>query len=828
MAGEKGYESHPGKPLADHLREVAEGARARLDHPALRHRELLREAAYLIGLAHDLGKYTTYFQEHLKTQRRFEGGLERHAFLGALLGAWLLHRRLGALPEPGTGSSSGSGTPKEFLPLLGYLVIHRHHGHLVAPESEMILPRLGDPSKAKGELQRALWALERQLEGLRDRRGWQREWQALGLGDAVAFVEEPRLEELFQTLSALEYQIGKLTEEERARLGLWGQLLFSALIDADKFSAAAIRPPKRVLLPQDLVEHFLAKEHPSPRHELDRLRDEFYRVVQARVEALEAREIPGQVLSLTAPTGLGKTLVALDAALRLRSKLQRLWGEGYAPRIIYALPFINIIDQNYKVFHEVLRPLSPRARVPEALLLRHHHLAEIAYRAGDEKLSLDQALLLVEAWESEIVVTTFVQLFQTVVGYQNRFLKKLHNLIGSIVILDEVQALPMEYWPLTARVFETLRRELGLVVLQMTATRPLIFACPKELHPDPPALFQKQRRTRLSFSEELPLDAWADRVVELYEEHGSLLAVVNTIRASLEIYRKLRDRIGHIAPYGLKPPEAEAWLVYLSTNIVPWQRRTRLKALKGHLSRGGRALVVSTQVIEAGVDIDFPATIRDLGPIDSIVQVAGRCNREGELPEGRVYVLPLKDGGCARIYGAVHTHIAKKLLKGLVRPELEEPGYAELVERYFQEVQGCLSQEASERLWRAYCRLAYDHLETEEPTLSEFHLIESPEQLPIFVALTPRRERWLLEELKPEVLEERDLKKRREAYLRHRRRLHDLTVRPLLHRAAQNLPPALAQPEGLRWVPHGQLERFYDLETGFRWAPEELESAWIE
>ena len=821
------YESHPGKPLAEHLREVAEGARARLDHPALRHRELLREAAHLVGLAHDLGKYTPYFQAHLKEGRRFEGGLERHAFLGAVCAAWLLRSRLNELPEaPG----------KAFLPLLGYLAVHRHHGHLVAPEA--VLPPLGDPNKATGELRRALNALKSQLQALRRgrERGWVQEWEALGLHELVEFVEEPepRLPELFEELDRLVYELDKLDEAEGARLCLGGQLLFSALIDADKRSAAQIPEPKRTTIPEDLVERFLARQ--DPRHGLDRLRDEFQRAVRERVEALPPEAISGKVFSLTAPTGLGKTYAALDAALRLRAKLQRLWGEAHAPRIVYALPFINIIDQNYQAFHRVLRELVPDGRVPESLLLRHHHLAEVAYRAKGEELPVDQALLMVEAWESELIVTTFVQLFQTVLGHQNRFLKKLHNLIGAVLVLDEVQALPMEFWPLTAQVFEVLREELGLVVVQMTATRPLIFkaAQAQELHPDPGALFRRQRRTRLLVERnELPMDAWVERALGLYEEHGSLLCVLNTVSASLEIYRGLRERLpASVRPFGLKAPQGEAWLVYLSTNVVPWQRRTRLRALQRHLQRSGRALVVATQVIEAGVDVDFPATVRDLGPLDAVVQVAGRCNREGRRPTGSVYVLPLEGGGCGRVYGAVHTHVAKRLLlppdpEGVERVELPEPEYAELVERYFREVEARLSQQRSEELWGAYVRLAYDRLE--DPTLSEFHLIEHPEQVPIAVALSPKRERWILR-FKREVLEERDPRKRRAAYLRHRRRLHDLTVRPLLPRALQNLPPLLdeTRPEGLRWVPYAQRERFYDEETGFRWEPSELEGAWIE
>jgi len=771
-----------------------------------------------------MGKYTSYFQAHLHEGKRFEGGLERHAFLGAVFAAWLVSKKMPALPEaPG----------KEFIPLLAYLAGHRHHGHLQSPEALIpesrelkSWPSLGNIS---GEQRRALEAFQRQLGDLIVHRD--EILPELGAVPEASEFLDPNFSpyELFRTLDVLRYRLSKhsdedgaLSEEEGARICLWGQLLFSALIDADKFSAAELSRDTRPSLTPDLVERFLRARYPQPRHELDRRRAAFHQAVRQRVEALTPEKIVDQIFSLTAPTGMGKTLAALDASLRLREKLAQRWR--VPPRIIYTLPFVNIIEQNYKVFHEVLSGTLPGyLEASERFLLRHHHLAEVIYRKEEDTLPVEKALLMTEAWESEIVVTTFVQLFQTLLGYQNRFLKKLHNLIGAIVILDEVQALPMEYWPLSANVFENLRREMGLVVIQMTATRPIIFPVTQELHPSPASLFSSQHRTRLHITEqEEPLEQWAAHIAELYRRHGSLLVVVNTIRASLQVYEWLRvQKLG--TPFGLQAPDAKEWLVYLSTNITPKQRRERLEAVKSHLKEGGCALVISTQVIEAGVDIDFPAVVRDLGPLDSIVQVTGRCNREGKLEKGEAYVIPLQDGGCARVYGALHTHVSRRLLEG--KSQLEEPEYPRLVEQYFSEAQQRISQRRSIELWKAYCHLIYDHLEG--PALSEFHLIESPEQMPIFVALTPEDEDWLTE-FKVHVLEEKDFQRRRVAYLRHRQRLHDSMIRPRLQRAIQNLPPALAEPEGLRWIPHRQLQDYYNPETGFRWQPQELCEAWIE
>ena len=809
------YESHPGKPLKRHLAEVAEEAKGYLDHPALRQRQLLREAAYLVGLAHDLGKYTPFFQAHLKERRNF-GGLEHHSFLSALLAAWLALKRNEKLPEaPG----------REFLPLLAYLVVHRHHGHLRAPGA--LLPPLGDPKKAQGDLFLALRALDSQLEAMRENRNWIHEWEELGIEEAIEFVERPQLKELFAGLDELEYRLKRADEELGARLCLWGQLLFSALTDADKRSAAQTPRSPRPAIPPDLVERFLRQRYPHPQGEIPRLRAEFQRTVRSHVEALNPQEIVGQTFSLTAPTGLGKTLAALDVALRLREKLQKIWGEDHAPRIVYALPFINIIEQNYAEFQKVLSLLWPDSFVPETALLRHHHLAEISYRTETDALPLEQALLLTDSWESEVIVTTFVQLFQTIVGYENRFLRKLHNLIGSIVILDEAQALPMEYWPLMRKVVEVLKKELGMIVLQMTATKPLIFPKVKELHPDPRTLFQRLNRTVLLVQEEeVSFEKWVEEAAKLFEKHGSLLIVVNTVGTAIKVYRTLRTELKNLKPFGFHAPEEkDAWLVHLSTNIVPKQRMERVSSLKEHLGRGGRALVVSTQVIEAGVDLDFPAVLRDLGPLDSIVQVAGRCNREGHTRQAPVYLIPLKDGGCARIYGAVHTHVARSLLQGL--RTLEEKDFYLLVEKYFAEVQKRSSQSVSEELWRAYRKLAYDDLE-DQLTLSEFHLIETPEQQPIFVSLTKNEEDWFLEEFCQSVLKEKDLNARRSAWLKHRKRFHDHLLRPFRARAIRNLPSEVEGATSLHWIPHHDLDSFYHEEWGFRWDDEELESAWIE
>jgi CRISPR-associated endonuclease/helicase Cas3 len=718
---------------------------------------------------------------------------------------------------------------KEFLPLLGYLAVHRHHGHLKAPEE--ILPPLGAPDKATGELWHALRVLERQFDALRNFSNWLCEWQELNLEDVIAFVEEPELPSLFEELDRLLYQLNKLDEEERARLCLWGQLLFSALIDADKRSAAGLPPlPPRPNLPGDLVERYVAYRYVQPRHELDRERAAFFHMVteQARRASLPLNE----PLALTAPTGMGKTLAALSTAFVLRERLAEHYG--VAPRIVYALPFINLIEQNYDVVHDLLAWGLPNFAANEQLyLLKHHHLTDIAYLVEDENRPVVEALLLTEGWESEIVVTTFVQVFHTLLGYQNRLLRKLHNLIGGILILDELQNLKMEYWPAVSRVFDVLREEIGLTVIQITATRPLVFPQVRELYPDPPHLFGLMRRTMLDVNlTERSIEDLADEVGNLAEEHDTVLVVVNTVGDCIRLYQALKARgIGtpilawqEGEPFPLAPNERA--LVYLSTNIVPLHRAARLAFLREWLKEGEQAVLVATQVVEAGVDLDFAVAVRDLGPLDAIVQVAGRCNREGRRKQGLVLVRRLQGSCPSQVYGVVHIHTARALLEGITR--LEEPEFVGLVERYFVETRRRKSQETSDRLWQAYLGLQYDGKSCGNALcLSNFHLIEEMPSVPIFVALCGEDENWLRNFFTPRVLEEKDWKRRQEAYLRYRRYLHERMLQVPEFRAEKNPPPLWGPSRTLRWVPSDQLNEYYDLETGFRWATEDLDRAWI-
>jgi CRISPR-associated endonuclease/helicase Cas3 len=802
--------------LSVHLARVAAGAAARVQ--SLPGRRELAPAAVLAGLTHDFGKYTTYFQRYL---RQGQGGpAKQHAFISGL---WAAHLA-GRLDLPAS------------LRLAVFLAVIRHHRELAAPDEFLVSPReLSLPSW--DELDPAtggrLRVIKDQVADLRSQAGavagslfWAARRAVLFL-DGQGLEAPPWLE--MDWSGALEEFLDRWTVAYGELYGQWRKLkrrankdlknyfellsLFSALIDADKIHAAGVEEDKRAVIPagEELVERYRAARFTTPRTAMEMLRENLYRNVSARIKEAPPEQ---KIFTITAPTGSGKTLAGMQAAFYLRHRLAS--ASGLPPRIIYALPFTSIIDQTHGVCEEVMRaaPGFTGARVPTSWLLKHHHLAEIDYRQEDDGgiRPLDEALLLIESWQSEMVITTFVQLFHTLIGYENRMLKKFCRLGGAILILDEVQNIPVEYWPL---VEETLRRaceQLDLRLILMTATRPEWFGEHEilELAGDPETVRQQFRvLNRVNvFTDMIPLtvEQAAAEFLRCYRPGLSYLVVLNTIKSSISFYTALEEEWG-----GKGPP-----LYYLSTNIVPAERERRLQEIRTRLARGEKPVLVSTQVVEAGVDLDFDEVWRDLGPVDSVVQVAGRCNRHFQRPQAKVRLLHLVDragdGGrslASYVYGRIHTLAARRLFAA--RPRLEEPDFFDAVDDYFRAVRQGKSMAESRGLLEAMAGWRFTG-GGDGPSVKDFALIRDlPRYVQVFVCTDAAAEEvW--NRYRATVACERDIRRRREAFLAIKRDflryLISVPAELLLHRlGAESQPPV---------IPAHLLEEFYDARTGFK------------
>ncbi|RMG01178.1 MAG: CRISPR-associated helicase Cas3', partial [Acidobacteria bacterium] len=420
-------------------------------------------------------------------------------------------------------------------------------------------------------------------------------------------------------------------------------LIFSLLLDADK-SDVVVRDPsffrERPSLNGSLVDVYKSK-FSFPETPINHLREGAYKEVTQRAINTDER-----IYSLNLPTGLGKTLTALSFALKLREKL----SSGH--RIIYTLPFLSIIDQNSAVFEQVLQ--NNGIEISHKVLLKHHHLSEISYKTPDTEYETTQAKILIEGWNSEIIVTTFVQLFESLISNKNRNLRKFHRIANSIIILDEVQSIPIKYWRMVSDLFYDLTKYFNVYVILVTATEPLIFDREKLVNlVDKQYYFRQLDRIYIKprLKDSLTLEELASQLQEFVDEQKSYLFIFNTISAAEKFYGLISERYGPTT--------------FLSTHVIPRERLDRINAIR----KGQYRIVVSTQLVEAGVDIDFDVVVRDMAPLDSIIQSAGRCNRNSKNPSGKgeVLIFSLKNDReryyHSYIYDPILTDVTRKILE---------------------------------------------------------------------------------------------------------------------------------------------------------------------
>ena len=694
------------KLLKEHLKEV--GNLIRKSTPKTEF-NLPSRIGHLIGVAHDFGKYTTFFQGHLLSKEEDPSGRHHHGLISALFASYLVRTLLKDV--------------NKYMELLAYFVVLHHHGDLKALELDVVsASKLKDKDflSVDEPLRNRLKNLSIQVEDIKKNLSLiEAEYRELidevQIGD---FLDTWR--DTFSTIDRLSYQLFE-HEEDEAKLELFTTtlLLYSLLIDADKRDAADVIEVKRKTIPHDLVDRY---RNSSPKIDttatsgINGIRNEIYRKSTQRILEIS---LDNHIFTLTAPTGTGKTLTSFSCALKLRDRIKR--EKGHTPRIIYSLPFISIIEQNYEVTVDVLKQLNDFESEEGVYLVKHHHLADIRYKAEDEERPIDESLLLVESWEAEVIITTFIQLLHSIVGFKNRLLKKYHNIAGSIILLDEVQNIPIEYWPLINRVLKLLVKYLDCYIILLTATKPLIFGEEEaiELLEENRGYFEQlDRITLIPDTKEIEITEFFSEFKKLHNERESYLIVLNTIASSIMFYN-LVEKDERFTRY-----KEEKRLFYLSTNIIPKDRAIRIKKIKELLDSGEKIIVISTQVIEAGIDIDLDVAIRDIGPLDSIIQVAGRCNRAmGEGRKGKVYVFNLIDNQqsfSSLIYGAVHTSISKELVDD---NPIEESHFLDLIDRYFSLVASKKDQTPSNVIWDAIREFKFHHPNLEK-SISKFSLIK--------------------------------------------------------------------------------------------------------
>lgn len=593
------------QPLAEHLANVAALAEslARLAAPDNR---LLHRLAHASGMLHDYGKYRDCFQRMIATGKG--KGDCPHAIYGAL------------------AAFNGNGPVQHWMFPATYAIAGHHAG-------------LPSKSKLRGKL------VGKQEESVAQRSEAKAIWNR-------AIEDQPRIAELFE---------GHAPAASVTDADLFTRMLFSCLVDADRLDTAG-RP--LIQAPLDTVPWLeKLKLHLE---ELRRNARGSAVVNQLRAEVQEAcREAAGwpeQMLSLSVPTGGGKTLAAVRFALERAA----LHPDRYR-RIVVVIPYLSIIEQNAGTYRSIFGADA---------VLEHHSGAvnnlkpEIKHQRdekepfsffsprgeGDCDPQLPARRLETENWDSPFIVTTSVRFFESLFSRHPSDLRRVHNLARSIIILDEVQTLPAAMLAPILAVMRELSTDWGCTLVMATATKPA-FEQPedegsaqgprwlpgtvREIVPDPSALHRALKRVSIEWRLDAPL-RWEDLADELLA-HERALCVVNVRDHAACVYDLLKVKA---QAKGLLP---EA-IIHLSTRMCAKHRLQELARVRERLQQNLPCILVSTQLVEAGVDIDFPVGYRALGPLDAIFQVAGRVDREGRMteqagrPAGRLIVFLTEDG----------------------------------------------------------------------------------------------------------------------------------------------------------------------------------------
>lgn len=530
---------------------------------------LFAELAKFAGLLHDLGKYRIEFQEYLRKER--QGGVDTaHAVYGAAK-ALFEHKSFAA----------------------AFAISGHHAGLYDAADLDLLV---------NGKKYQ-----------VRDR-----------LADILN-----RASEKITLLKFKEICSDSDTPETRYRYEVMIRMLFSLLIDADRLNTEEwekkqIFGPqwkrKVVLFESNILLEKLRKERikkstDAKNAELKILRNDIYEACLNK-----GQNSPQGFFSLTVPTGGGKTLSSMAFALA-HSRQHNL------RRVIVVIPYLSIIEQNAKEYREIFGKEN---------VLEHHSSVDVS-RSDEDPAQAQDIEKAMENWDVPIVVTTSVQFIETLFSASPAQARKLHNIARSVVIFDEVQTLPTYLLEPLLDVLRELKNSYGVSFVFCSATQPAFKKSTNfkngfvddeiiEIAPNPDILYQSLQRVKYTVERIDSPWTWQD-LSQKMTKHNQVLCILNLRRQAYELFVAVRRNLEEQNSVR----NLDESVFHLSSAMCPAHRLDRIELIKKRLKAGKPCWVISTQLIEAGVDIDFPVVFRAMGPLDSIVQSAGRCNREGLL-----------------------------------------------------------------------------------------------------------------------------------------------------------------------------------------------------
>ena len=686
--------SHPAKNgyqeklLVDHLAEVASNAKEMIQKLSLNlnttTKDNLASVAEKIGIMHDLGKASSYFQNYIHGGK--QNHLTHHSFISAVI----------------TYVNFNSWEELSCFAPFAFKCVQKHHSNL----SSFFNGGLDNAAL----INETLTIYQSVLDNINNDVGLTKLLQKHNI--SLPDLSYSHFQLLNDNLGDFSLTYSPANIDDTIESFLIQNLLFSVLIDADKHNAAGKEyicleklNPRLCYSPAKLIA-----EKNKKQGALNPLRNQFI----ANIQENQNIELSQKLYTLTAPTGSGKTF----ACLEFTNCIQKL--EDTSRRVIYCLPYTSIIDQNYKEFESVLHSnLSEQATLDYRFIVKHHHLVDYStVTKAEPTYNLDELqkdILSIESWESACVISTFVQLFHSLIGNRNGMIRKLHNIINSIILLDEVQNLPADYYPLLRVLFKVLAERFDTFILSCSATQPYLFPqdtyielCEKELFSVPDF-----NRVKLNIDlKEQTLDEFCQNYLELGDSK-SILIVMNTKRSALAIYDYLSSKF-----------KSSYQVLCLTTLHIPLCRQKIIEKIGCIIKEEKtKVVLVSTQLIEAGVDISFQKVYRDFGPLDSIIQVAGRCNRNNELGElgGEMFLVNLQKDGRLLSHYVYDKYLLSKTKECLEQfTSLESRQFSHIIDAYYQILDIGAKGEA---ILRAISDLNYDQNIHNQVPIADFKLI---------------------------------------------------------------------------------------------------------
>ena len=585
--------SHPNKLLEDHIKNMISPGDEELDKQ--------------VKLYHDIAKLKNNFQIYIRDTSNDKLD-KNHSFLSAYF--FLLNSKFNEIPT-----------------LFGFLAIVSHHGDAI---NLMTLAREANKF-FKNSKELVYW--EEVANAAKNTQVYS------GLSTKKdEFLD--RAEKLRQYLILLQYRY-KFTYEDFINF----KSLYSNLVYSDKFEAIFSVPKQEAKdIPIDALECDIKTLPPNKK------RDEFRNFV------LNNFDENYKLFTLTAPTGYGKTLTALNFALKFNKS-----------RIIYALPFTSIIDQTYDIIAKIYKN-------SDISVSKAHHKTTIDEENLTEEDRYSKIKFLMESFSGEINVTTLYQLIFALFGNKNKDNVKFNQLKNSIVIIDEAQAIPYNFRKDFILLCEIISQRLGTIFIFMSATMPVIksenFKEISNLE-----YFSKQDRYVIKWLEVSVEDGLLEKICETARDKNTLV-VVNTIKKAQELFVKLRDKFSCFCLNGYMYDEHKRATIETIKRAINTNKDDLLAS---------KILLISTQSIEAGVDLDFDVGFREVSPISSIIQTAGRVNRHfGEI-RGELYVFPEISKFTNLIYGDLQK-VSKAILEIFKQREVQESEILEISNLYFQKI----------------------------------------------------------------------------------------------------------------------------------------------